>query len=223
MKKYLALAAILVLIPGLVQAQFNISAQIGGTPNMSATLLNFDGSLPSLVTLAGNAYLVTGTLAGNYSAPYFSGSTAAFFGESPANGPDASQYIAVEYSASATFSFSSPQEYFGLLWGSVDPYNDLTFYNSQGAVIGTVTGSDVADPTGSTGPDGTYYVNITSSTPFSEVVATSEKSFELDDVAYSAKLLPVPEPPSGAFMAWGLAIGFVAIAHKQAPKKRRKK
>jgi hypothetical protein len=227
MKRYFGLFAILVLIPGLARAQFNITAQIGGTPAMSGvTLQNFDGSMPSMLTLAGAAYLVTGNPA-NYACPYFSGSTASFFGESTPTGPDLSQFMVVDANGSATFNFSTPELYFGLLWGSVDNYDSLSFYNGQGNLIGAVSGRDAIGSNGDfggLGADGTYYVNITSSTPFTKVVASASwNAFEFDDVAYTGNVLPVPEPPSGAFMAWGLAIAFVAIAHQRAPKKRGKK
>lgn len=230
MKKYFGFIALLAfaMTPGLARAQFNITARIGGTPLVgSATLQNFDGSTPSLLTLAGSAFLTTGSDALNsYAAPYFSGTTAGYFGESPASGPDASQYVAVEPTGSATFTFSTPQDYFGLLWGSVDADNSLAFYNSLGALIGTITGTQATAPldiSGDPGVNGTFYVNIMSPAPFSKIVATSDSSFEFDDVAYAGNVIPVPEPPSGAFMAWGLGIAFVALAHKQAPKRRGKK
>jgi len=221
MKRYLRLIAILALIiPGLARAQLNITAEVGGIPDVgSATLLNFDGSKPSLLTLTG-AYLVTGSDAKIYEAPYLSGSTAAFFGDSSADGPDTSQYVAVEANGSATLNFSSPQDYFGLLWGSLDQWNELQFYNSRGALIGSVLGTDVVDPSeadGDPGVNGTYYVNITSSTPFSKVVASSPlNSFEFDDVAFASSVLPVPEPTSSALIAWGLGIIFLVINRKRA-------
>jgi hypothetical protein len=204
MKKRLSftIASILAFsIPGIANAQFFITANIGGVPTVSgATLETFDEPSPSILTLSGAASLMTGTDV-NGTAPYFSGTTAAFFGESPAYGYDNSQYVAV-YGGSATLSFSTPQHYLGLLWASVDANNLLTFYDSANNVIGTVSGPDlpgVPIPSG-TGPNGTYYVNITSTTAFSSVVATANDSFEFDDVAYS----PVPEPASVSLLAFGV-------------------
>jgi len=210
-KKYLAfsIASILALgAPSIAKAQFYISADIGGVPTVSsATLENFDEATPSILTFSGNAALVTGH--GAYSVPpYFSGSTAAYFGESPANGPDSSQYVAVWDSGSATLSFSTPQQYLGLLWGSVDAsttLNILSFYDSANNVIGTVSGADILALTGGSsgddGPNGTVYVNITSATPFSSAVASATGiAFEFDDVAYA----PVPEPASLSLLAFGM-------------------
>ena len=120
MKQYLsiAIASILTLTtPSIVNAQFYITADIGGVPTVSgATLENFDEPSPSILTLSGSAYLVTGT-SDLGTAPYFSGSTAAYFGESPTTGYDNSQYVSLEYGGTATLSFSTPQNYLGLLWG----------------------------------------------------------------------------------------------------------
>ena len=212
MKKHLsiAIASILTLsAPGIAKAQLYVTAEIGGIPTVSGTSLeNFNEPTPSILTLSGSAYLVTGP---NYSVqylpPYFSGSTAAFFGESPANGSDSSQYVAVWDGGSATLSFSTPQNYLGLLWGTVGAGDSLTFYGSANNVIGTVWGTDVPgallDSPIPDNPNDTLYVNITSTTAFSSVVATqtATPSFEFDDVAYAQV---VPEPASLSLLAFGM-------------------
>lgn len=206
----ISIAAILALsAPGIAKAQFTITDAVGGVPSVSyATLENFDEPSPSILTLAGNAYLVTGG-ATDISAPYFSGSTAAYFGESPTTGNDASQFVGVEIGGSATLSFSTPQTYFGILWGSVDVGNLLSFYNSEDNFIGSIAGENVpgAPLDGQLDPNNTIYVNITSTTPFSKIVATSSvNSFEFDDVAYAV----VPEPASTVLFSGGLfMLGFV--------------
>jgi hypothetical protein len=111
MKKHMltAVASILALsAPAIAKAQLYVTADIGGVPTVNgATLENFDEPSPPNVTFAGNANLVTGSLSQIYLAPYFSGSTAAYFGESPASGYDGTQYVALEADGSATFSFSN--------------------------------------------------------------------------------------------------------------------
>jgi hypothetical protein len=167
-----------------------------------------DESSPSFLTLSGAAILTTGPNLSpfNHIPPYFSGTTAVFFGEPTYTsgvyaGHDASQYIAVG-TGSATFNFSTPQRYSGLLWGSIG--NDsLTFYDSANNVIGTVLGSNVpgAPLDNLDNPNDTLYVNITSATAFSKVVATTTQTFEFDDIAYAQI---VPEPSEGILLSAGL-------------------
>jgi hypothetical protein len=198
------------MVPGISESQIYVAADIGGIPAVSSAVLeNFDEPLPPILTLSGTAYLLTGS-DGTATQPYFSGSTAGFFDESPANGYDNSPYVAVEPGGSATITFSAPEHYFGLLWGSIDPYagmNTLTFYDSANNVIGTVDGGTVLSVNGSISPGATAYVNIISTTAFSRVVATATpifpESFEFDDVAYAQA---VPEPAPGAVFGLGLCL-----------------
>jgi hypothetical protein len=221
MQKYLSIsiASILALsAPGIAKASpLTVTSAIGGVPTVSgATLENFNEPTPPILTLSGAAYLLTGAdFVVAYVPPYFSGSTAAFFGESPATGLDSSQYVAVEVGGSATLSFSTPQNYLGLLWGTIDAGNSLTFYDSANNAIGTVIGTDV--PTmiidGWWNPNTTSYVNITSATAFSRVVAsTSQNSFEFDDVAYAQ----VPEPASTVLFSAGLCLLGFGLRRKSA-------
>jgi hypothetical protein len=222
MKNYLSLslASILtVLVPAISNGQLYVNATIGGVPSVAgATLETFNEPSPPILTLSAGASLVTGFISGQHAPPFFSGSTASYFGESPANGPDTTQYVGIGSYATATLSFSTPQNYLGLLWGSLDAANFLTFYDAANNLIGTVYGSTaVPVPVsyyGDQGVDGTYYVNITSTTPFSKVVASdSGPMFEFDDVAYA---LAVPEPTSLAFIAAGLCAAGIALRRRLA-------
>lgn len=222
MKKHLSItvASILALsAPNIAKAQLYVTADIGGVPTVSgATLENFDEATPpSILTLSGNAYLLTDSQNPNFDAPYFSGSTAAFFGESPNYGSDNSQFVGVYGGGggSATLSFSTPQNYLGLFWGTVDADNCLTFYDSANNLIGKAFGADVpgAPFSGINNAFDTLYVNITSTTAFSSVVATCPvNSFEFDDVAYG--MVPVPEPASLSLLALGV-FGIVFLRRHQ--------
>ena len=97
----------------------------------------------------------------------------------------------------------------GLLWGSVDTYNTLTFLDGTD-VVGQFTGKDVNKlANGDQGASGTYYVNINLSDSFTSVVATSSSyAFEFDNVALSSSPLKVPEPGTvGVFLLGLLLVG----------------
>ena len=96
--------------------------------------------------------------------------------------------MTADSAGSVTLQFPTLETYLGILWGSVDGYNSLSFYDGA-TLIGTVTGSDVmASPRGDQGANGTAYVNITATggSAFDRVVATSGgNAFEFDDVAFN--------------------------------------
>ena len=77
--------------------------------------------------------------------------------------------------AATTLQLPGLEKYFGILWGSVDSYNTLSFYNGA-TLVGAITGSDVtASPNGDQGVDRHVYVNITATLgdAFDRVVATN--------------------------------------------------
>lgn len=216
-----ALAA--TLVAGSAHASIiSISGSVGGAPT-GVKYVNFDnlangasGSLTGTgpngsvaLTINPNARVAVGSVSGQYAAPFISGGNGNGFGSQVATGADTTPYLTSGRSGdggSIKLDFGSDQQYLGLLWGSVDSYNLLSFYDVNNVLVGQVTGSDVlASPNGDQGQAGTLYVNITAD-PFRYVVATSTSfAFEFDNVAYNES--PVGVPDSGASLGWlGLAL-----------------
>jgi hypothetical protein len=205
------------------QATLTPSGSVGGAPT-GVTLDNLDaltvgGGSPQItatgigVSFAPDAAVVQDSLSGIYAAPFLSGGNGTGFGNPTGdqpNGADTTPYL----TSGSTGSFSGAQitltlpaeeKYFGLLWGSVDTYNTLQFFDGA-TLVGTLTGSDVtASPNGDQGVNGTLYVNINSTLSFNTVVATSSQhAFEFDNLAYNPTPV-VPEPASLALIGSALA------------------
>ncbi len=222
----LVLAGIIIANPH-ASAQIQVDAGVGGAPNVSGvTYVNFDSvplgggtNVPSgapglSLSFTGTGQVVNGSVANAYAAPYLSGSNGAGFGPGGSTQPagiDQTNYITAGVN-SVTMIFTSPQEYLGILWGSVDTYNTLTFYNGAvdpANIVGTFTGSQISTTAnGNQGVNGTYYVNFDSLNPssaFTNVVATSSQyAFEFDNVAFSPDPVGLPEPATYALLLSGL-------------------
>jgi hypothetical protein len=136
------------------------------------------------VTFTSSSGVYSGTTSGVAAAPF------------TASGPDASNYLAAEPNGAVTVAFKSQQQYFGVLWGSVDTNNSLKFYNN-GTLVETLTGSAIeAHANGNQGASGSYLVNVdfNGSASFNSVVATSPTpAFEFNSVAYAATPVPITQ------------------------------
>ena len=206
---------------GAANAALVVTGSVGGAPT-GTNKWNLDGAPVGLTyAVAGNAGFVTGTVPSEHAAPWLSGSNGTGFGAGGTNQPDGAD--ATSYGTAGTIAgggnftlqFSGLQQYFGLLWGSVDGYNILSFFDGL-TTVGSITGSDAKlSPNGNQGVNGTLYVNINSDVGFDRVVFTStSKAFEFDNVAWAATRQDVPEPGSLALLGLGLA-GLAAVSRRK--------
>ena len=218
--------AVLVTGMGLMATTASATAvlvgSVGGVPSNADHYESFDsltlgsagGLMPSGVTVSFSAdgKAVQGAESGKYAAPFVSGGNGAKFG-GQGDGVDTTTYLSSGIS-SATLSFSEDQRYLGLLWGSVDDYNTLTFFNGS-AQVAMFTGTNVGNSAGTgncvngnQGMLGTCYVNINFLTgSFDRVVATSSSyAFEFDNVAFNKTPLRVPEPATWSMFGLGLLL-----------------
>jgi hypothetical protein len=212
-------------LAGTANATLTVNPVNGGAPT-GVTLDNLD-ILPSgplngpadptggttatgvKVTFVTDGGGVTGGASGINAAPFLSGGNGTGFGSpDQPNGVDTTVYVTAGGTANSLAQFLLPHDemYFGLLWGSVDSYNTLQFYDSANNLVGTLTGLDVtAAANGDQGANGTFYVNITSDVAFNRVVATSSQhAFEIDNIAYNP-VIPSPEPITLSLFGAGLA------------------
>lgn len=205
-----------------------ISASVGGVPSAADCYENFASLSPGPtggtttacsigVSFGTDGQVVQGAVSGKYAAPFLSNNNGTLFGDTN-NGADTTNYLTsgstgAHSGAGATLTFPTQERYLGLLWGSVDNYNTLTFY--LGATqVASFTGTDVSNVAGTgncTGGDqgqiGTCYVNITLSSPFDTVIATSSNyAFEFDNVAFAKAPVGVPEPGIVGLFALGLLL-----------------
>jgi len=228
----------------LAQASLTVVPFLGGSPLGGVNYVTFDtlplgtvgtgaGITPNTVlsanpgplngikvNITSNSQAVTGSSSGLYAAPVLSVANGTLFDGQP-NGVDATTYLTAGSTgatagAQVEMVFSGLQQYFGILWGSVDLYNTLEFFNGN-VSVGTITGSAVdANANGSQGVNGTFYVNINSTLGFDRVVATStDFAFEFDNVAYGTEQI-VPEATTIAIWSGLSLLGWVAYRRRSS-------
>jgi hypothetical protein len=77
-----------------------------------------------------------------------------------------SPYLSIQPGAAATFTYSSPQTEFQLLWGSPDKLNSISFYDASDDLIGTLSGAAFLTAFGLPVGQGEQTVRIASTVPF---------------------------------------------------------
>lgn len=165
----------------------------------NATIVEGTGTEAATISFSGTSGIYNGSTSGVAAAPF------------TASGVQTSNYMAAEPTGSVTITYAAQQQYFGLLWGSVDTYNTLTFYNGN-QVVGQLTGSEIAaNANGNQGASGSYFVNANFvGATYNRVVASSgEPAFEFGLISASQtaqKISPAPFGLPGATPAGAIVL-----------------
>lgn len=218
-RAFVAYGALILALSAGAHAALMVNATIGGAPT-GVTYVDFDllplGSAGGVsggvtVSFSGTGQTVQGAQSGLYAAPFLSNNNGALFG-TIGNGADPTRYLSTGI-GSVTLLLPGDMQYFGLLWGSVDNYNSLEFWDGA-VMVGNLTGTDIwAGANGDQGASGTFYVNVNSTLAFDRVVAkSSQYAFEFDNVAYNPTST-VPEP--GTLALFGTLIAGLALVRRQ--------
>ncbi len=174
----------------------------------NATITEGTGSEAATISFSGTSGIYNGNVKGVAAAPY------------TPSGVQTTNFFAAEPQGAVTISYASQQQYFGMLWGSVDTYNTLSFYNGS-SLVGQLTGSNVkTNANGDQGANGSYFVNINfSGVTYNSVVAqASSPAFEfgLISASQTQQVIVAPAPlglpgatPAGlAVLAAGAGLRF---------------
>jgi hypothetical protein len=228
--------------PGNVSGTGTITGtvQVGGGALPGQTYQSFDSLSPGqTTTFTSGSFSAAftpnaGEDAPGSANPVLTGNNNVFF-ETPSSLTtggvgDTTPWVATGYAGDGgtiTFNFGASENYLGLLWGSVDYQNGLTFWsgaNGTGSIVGSLSGLALEDadlqinggspPTeGSTGVNGTVYVNIDTSAAFESVVASSGyTTFEIDNMAYGTTC--VPDSGMTMTLLGGALVGLQALRRK---------
>jgi len=198
-----SLFALLLAIPALAGT---ITTTYGGndltgsgngftTSVQGATIIDFEGGAPSY--FSGNFAVVSGSVSGKYAAP--TGDNSKYISTpNPGNGS----------TGSYTISLPTLANYFGLYWGSIDTYNTIAFYDKNGGLIQSFSGSQFSQAQ-------SRYVNFFSSVPIAKIVLSSSQfALEADNMAYAM----TPEPTSMLLLGSGIT-GIAGLSRLRRRKK----
>jgi hypothetical protein len=215
MKKFLALSvgAVLFMASSAANAVVLISSSIGPTSPTPGSTIDFDttpvGTTGSFSagpgSFLGGGVVVNGSSTNNYAAP-------ASTGNFPA---DATNYMAILAGKTETITFATLFNSFGLLWGSIDGFNTIQFFNNGVAVTNVIHGDGLGVPINANGdqasPNSNRYVTFSNITFDSVTLFSGQNSFEFDNATVAA----VPEASSWAMMIIGfLGVGLFAYRRR---------
>jgi hypothetical protein len=163
----------------------------------------YGANTPGGAGWGGPAPVVVGNSSGNWQSPFNSNGLTeitSYFSANPAQ----------------TLTFTNLQTSFGLLWGSIDSYNTISFLDSIGNEIASWTGSQIVSDTGLGGSPANYEQVGLFSFDFGQNEAFKSVVFSSSQAAFEFALAPapVPLPAAGLLLIAGVA-GLGAAGRKR--------
>lgn len=153
-------------------------------------------------------YVAGGNEPGHLQSPFNSNGLTAdnsYFGVGGVSGDDGAP-------SPVTLSFSTVQQSFNLLWGSIDSYNTLTFYNGADE-IASYNGDDVVAALGLPGAAVNYEdVALINWTGFDN--GFDGVKFSSTQAAFEFALAPIPLPAAGLMLIGALG-GLTALRRRR--------
>lgn len=212
-KVVVAIAAIALTSAGMANATITIGSVTPGTDPYTGPAPTFDFNTPGTTptTSCPSCVISTGTSSGLYAQPF--GSDGGYF----STGPSTTSPTYIDLTSFGDIDSLS------LLWGSVDDYNTIYFYDSSFNLLGSFGGSSIYNPANgdqtdpNTNPVVTFNLDGGDQSAFSYLGFTSgSNAFEIDNIHISSA---VPEPGTWALMLFGFGgIGFSMRRRRALPK-----
>lgn len=128
-------------------------------------------------------------------------------------GLENSAYTSISGNAWASYVFQSAMNSLTFMWGSVDLYNSIAFYNNGSLLNETIVGQDALNAGATQGSDFVIATILTNGL-FNEIRFLSDtNAFEIANIEVSAVPLPAALPLYGAGMA---LMGFLGWRKRKA-------
>ena len=175
----------------------NAALGSGSSFTVGQATVAFDG-------LAADQGVVKGSVTGEYAAPVTDTAGDTF----------ARKYLSTGDAGTIDITFAHPRTALALLWGSIDPSNEIEFFNGT-EEVGVIDGSDIdASAAGFQGVGGSDYVMLTSTVRFDNVrLSSGAYSFEFAELGSATDPTNVHEPASFAILGAGL-LGLVSLRRR---------
>jgi hypothetical protein len=212
MRKLLGLTAAIALTAGMMStANAIVVTNLDDAPQAWAASATADPTgLPTGATWTAAPSIRNGNDSGVYRSPW---------DDEDVVGGDNTGYFDQDYFAVGPNNPTNPaildfgdntETYFRMLWGSVDSYNEIAFYNDDG-LVATVTNTDIVPGAGNASGRGASFVQFTDVT-FDEIRFFSDGQNALEWANMSTTPVPIP---AAVWLFGSAVLGLFGVGYKR--------